>query len=201
MTRRLSVFVRGSIAALALLSVLVAGCVERQQTWKLANTYGLLPSLQFTMTQGDGRTVHAEDFRGKVTLLFFGYTHCPDVCPTTLAILARAIKSLGPDADRVRVLFVTVDPKRDTAGALMHYTQLFGPEFVGLRGDANQLQQLTKRYRVTYSLGAPDASGDYDVTHSSAIFVFDSIGEAVLVGNESNSVQDFVHDLKQLLAD
>jgi protein SCO1/2 len=198
--RRFSMFVRAAIAALALLSALVAGCGYRQQTWQLANAHGLLPALQFTLTQGDGRTVRAEEFRGKVTLLYFGYTHCPDECPTTLATLARAIKPLGVDADRIRVLFVTVDPKRDTAEALKQYTRLFGPEFVGLRGDAQQLQQLTRRYRVSYGLGPPDASGDYEVTHSNVIYVFDGAGDAVLVGSEADGVQAFVHDLKQLLA-
>lgn len=198
--RRFAPFVRAAIAALALLSALVAGCGYRQQTWQLANTHGLLPALQFTLTQSDGRTVHAEDFRGKTTVLFFGYTHCPDECPTTLATLARAMKSLGPDADRVRVLFVTVDPARDTTEALMQYTRLFGPEFVGLRGDPQQLQLLTRRYRVSYGLGPPDVRGDYEVTHSNAIFVFDGAGDAVLVGSEADGVQAFVHDLKQLLA-
>ena len=198
--RRFNIFVRAPIAALALLSAFVAGCGDRQQSWQLASAHGLLPALQFTLTQSDGRTVRAEDFRGKVTLLFFGYAHCPDECPTTLATLARAISSLGPDADRVRVLFVTVDPARDTTDALMQYTRLFGPEFVGLRGDPKQLQLLTRRYRVSYGLGPPDASGEYEVTHSNAIFVFDSAGNAVLVGSEANGVQAFVHDLKQLLA-
>ena len=198
--RRFSIFVRAAIAALALLSALVAGCGDRQQTWQLASAHGLLPALQFTLTQGDGRTVRAEDFRGKVTLLYFGYTHCPDECPTTLATLARAIKPLGPDAERVRVLFVTVDPKRDTAEVLKQYAHLFGPEFVGLRGNAQQLQQLTRRYRVSYGLGPPDASGDYEVTHSNVIYVFDGAGDAVLVGSEADGVQAFVHDLKQLLA-
>jgi protein SCO1/2 len=183
-----------------LLSALTAGCGDRQQPWQLASTHGLLPSLEFTLTQGDGRTVRAVDFRGKVTLLFFGYTHCPDECPTTLATLARAIKSLGPDADRVRVVFITVDPGRDTAEALVQYARLFGPEFVGLRGDTQQLQRLTRRYRVSYGLGTPDASGEYEVTHSNAIFVFDGTGDAILVGSEADGVQAFIHDLKQLLA-
>lgn len=192
--------VRASIAALALLGALVAGCGDRQQAWQLAGAHGLLPALQFTLTQGDGRTLRAADFRGKVTLLYFGYTHCPDECPTTLATLARAIKPLGPEADRVRVLFVTVDPKRDTAEILKRYTRLFGPEFVGLRGDARQLQQLTRRYRVSYGMGPEDASGDYEVPHSNVIYVFDSEGHAVLVGSDADGVQAFTHDLKRLLA-
>lgn len=197
--RRPGTLVRALIAALALLGTLVAGCADRDRTWQLASAHGLLPALQFTLTQGDGRTVRAADFRGKVTLLYFGYTHCPDECPTSLATLARAITPLGPQADRVRVLFVTVDPKRDSAEALKQYARLFGPEFVGLRGDTKQLQQLTRRYRVSYGMGPEDANGDYEVPHSNIIYVFDSEGHAVLVGSDEDGVQAFTHDLKQLL--
>jgi len=121
------------------------------------------------------------------------------VCPTTLADLSRAVSKLGASASKVRVLFVTVDPKRDTQQILESYTQAFGPEFVGLRTSDPELRRLTKRYRVTYSLGTPDARGDYEVTHSSAVFIFDGTGRARLLADSGDSAAAISHDLQQLI--
>ncbi len=108
-----------------------------------------------------------------MVLLYFGYTHCPDVCPTTLSLLSHAVTALGTDAGQVRILFVSVDPARDTLAQLKTYAAAFGPEVVGLRGSEAELKALTKRYRVSYGYGKPDARGDYEVSHSSAVYVFD----------------------------
>ena len=113
---------------------------------------GTFPTLGFTMTRAtDGKEVNAADYKGKVALLYFGYTFCPDVCPTTLLNLTMVLKKLGPLADDVRVLFVTVDPNRDTLDVLKQYTHAFAPQTVGLRGTADQLAELAKRYRVAES--------------------------------------------------
>ncbi|MGA7800112.1 MAG: SCO family protein [Gammaproteobacteria bacterium] len=165
------------------------------------NVSGLLPSLTFTLTDSaNGRVVHANAFRSRIVLLYFGYTHCPDVCPTTLAELSRAVRELGPAADQVRILFVTVDPRRDSLSVLKEYAKAFGPQVVGLRGDRSELVALTKRYRVSYGYGKPDANGNYTVSHSSAVYVFDRQGDARLLGKPTNHLADYAHDLKELVA-
>ncbi len=189
-----------AITAIAVLPVVaLAGCGSEKPQWALKDISGLMPPLQFTLTGESARTVRADDFQGKVTLLFFGYTNCPDVCPTTLTTLSRSLDELGPEAKEVRVLFVTVDPERDTVEALRKYTDFFGSEFVGLRGDEKQLQALAKRYRVAYSRGEPDANGDYPVTHSSAVFIFDREGQARLLAKASDGAEEIAEDLKRLL--
>jgi protein SCO1/2 len=131
-------------------------------------------------------------------LLYFGYTQCPDVCPTTLATLARALHELGPAASQVRVLFVSVDPARDTASVLKRYVANFGPQFVGLRGSDAALTALAKRYRVAYSRGTPDANGFYPVSHSSAVFVFQKGGAVRLLAREDDKATTIAADLRQL---
>lgn len=157
----------------------LAGCgTGTPPAGQLKDITGMMPELEFDMTSQTGTKVTAQDFRGAPVLLYFGYTSCPDVCPTTLATLRAALADLGDRGRHVHVLFVTVDPGRDTTMKLATYLGYFGPQFVGLSGDDDSLKQLTKRYRVGYSRGKPDANGNYEVTHSSAVFVFDGKGEA-----------------------
>jgi protein SCO1/2 len=186
------------IASIALLASLAA--CSRQEPWTLDNITGLMPSLKFSLMNDAGQPVNAFDYRGKLVLLYFGYTHCPDVCPTTLATLARAIRDLGPDAARIRVLFVTVDPARDTAQVLKRYVAAFGPQFIGLRGDDDALESAAKRYRVAYSRERPDAQGDYTVAHSSAVFIFDGNGKPRLLATGSETSAAITQDLRRLLA-
>lgn len=181
------------------LCLLLVGCWEGDD-WQTKDIAGLMPPLRFTLTQDSGTEVQATDFRGYITLLYFGYTHCPDVCPTTLAKLNAAIARLAPARD-VRVLFVSVDPKRDGLDRLRTYTAAFGPQFVGLRGNDEALSELTKRYRITYGYGKPDDDGDYEVSHSSAVFVFDRAGEARLMVRSSDGVDAIAADLKRLDAE
>ena len=182
---------------LCVLSLALAACGG--QKWETHNITGLMPDLKFTLTDTRGRTVHAGDFAGKINLLYFGYTNCPDVCPLTLAGIARTLHDLGPSASRVRVLFVSVDPKRDSPKVLHRYAKAFGPQFIGLTGTQAELQALSKRYRVSYSYGKPDAHGDYVVNHSAAIFVFDEKGHARLIMNHTYSSKAMAHDLRQVL--
>jgi protein SCO1/2 len=150
--------------------------------WNSTEISGALPPLEFKLTRAsDGKTVTAADFKGKIVLLYFGYTMCPDACPTTLLNLSEMLKPLGKQADDVRILFVTVDPNRDTLPVLKQYTEAFGPQVVGLRGTPDELATLAKRYRVAYSV-EPAANGhDTEVTHSSALYVFDRQGEVKLL--------------------
>jgi protein SCO1/2 len=150
--------------------------------WNSTDISGAFPSLNFTMTRAsDGKTVTAADYRGKVALLYFGYTFCPDVCPTTLFNVADMLKTLGKEAGDVRVLFVTVDPNRDTLPVLKRYTEAFAPQIVGLRGTPDQLATLAKRYRVAYSVTPASPDHAYEVTHSAAVYVFDRNGNIKLL--------------------
>ncbi|HEX5183906.1 MAG TPA: SCO family protein [Allosphingosinicella sp.] len=159
----------------------LGGC-RRQESWHSTDISGAVPDLQLAMVRAnDGRHVNAADYRGKVVLLYFGYTFCPDVCPLTLSNVARVLKRLGPPADGVRVLFVTVDPGRDVPDVLKQYVAAFDPHVDGLRGDPNQLAALARRYRVAYSVDPHGAGGRYEVTHSSIIYAFDGTGRARLM--------------------
>lgn len=184
-------------ALFALLSL--AGCGHSSRPWGLPDITGHMPDLKFTLTDDNGQQVTQAAFAGKVDLLYFGYTHCPDVCPTTLADLGKVLRQLGPAAAQVRVLFVSVDPARDTPAVLKSYVNAFGPWFVGLSGSQAQLQALTKRYRVAYRLGKPDAQGNYTVYHSSAVFIFDRQGKARLLTDLDDKPDVIATDLKRLL--
>lgn len=154
--------------------LLLAGC-HHDLSPQDVSVRGLVPSLAFTMTDvATGKTVTAADFKGSVTLLYFGYTNCPDVCPATLYNLDRIEKRMGPDAAKVKILFVTVDPDRDTPAALAQYVALFGGNVTGLHGTADQLFELARRYRVVFSV---DKTPNYTVTHSAAVYVFNAKGE------------------------
>ncbi|MGH7014314.1 MAG: SCO family protein [Stellaceae bacterium] len=162
-------------------AVLLAGCNDDSQ-WHAMNIAGSTPALAFTMTRAaDGKTVTQADYRGEIVLLYFGYTYCPDICPTTLANVAEILKRLGPEAMHIRVLFVTVDPNRDTLPVLAQYVKDFAPEIDGLRGTPDQLAALARRYRVVYSVEPTTKDHPYEVTHSSAIYVFDGSGAARLL--------------------
>ena len=166
----------GSAVALPL-----AGC-DSSTKWHEENVSGSLPPLSFTMTDAmNDKPVTAADFRGKVVLLYFGYTLCPDFCPTTLSNLATVLQNLGKQADEVRILFVTVDPNRDTLPVLKRYAGLFAPQVVGLRGTPDQLASLARRYRVAYSVTPAHDGHPYEVTHSAVVYVFDQHGEARLL--------------------
>jgi protein SCO1 len=160
---------------------LLAGCGDGRK-WHAIDVSGSLPPLSLTMTRADdGKRVSAADYRGKIVLLYFGYTQCPDECPTTLANLARILHRLGRQARAVRVLFVTVDPKRDTAPVLSAYVRNFAPQIEGLRGTPDELAALARRYRVVYSVTPATPGHPYEVTHSAGIYVFDRRGAARLI--------------------
>jgi protein SCO1/2 len=148
---------------------------------------GLVPDFDVRMTDVQtGKIVTESDFAGKTVLLYFGYTNCPDVCPATLYNLDRIFKQMGPRASNIVVLFVTVDPDRDTAPVLAQYTGLFGANVVGLRGDADQLYGLARRYRVVFSV---TKAPKYAVTHSAAVYVFDGQGkpEFIIAGLDTDA--------------
>lgn len=149
------------------------------QKGPLTDIRGIMPDLGFAMTRAnDDRDVTANDYRGRIALLYFGYTNCPDICPTTLGDLSAALQRLGVRAGRVRVLFVTVDPARDNLPALKLYANAFGPEFDGLRGSADAVARLARRFRVLYRVTPATPGHPYEVMHSDSVFFFDRNGRA-----------------------
>src|SRR6516225_2251421 len=187
---RCSHFADGSVNlsrrnALLIGAALATGVVAaplQARAWHSTDISSALPEVSFAMTRAsDGKEVSGADYKGKVTLLYFGYTFCPDICPTTLLNLTMVLKKLGRLADDVRVLFVTVDPNRDTLQTLKQYTSAFAPQIDGLRGTADQLAELAKRYRVAYSVKPETRDHPYEVTHSSAVYVFDRSGQVRLL--------------------
>lgn len=131
--------------------------------------------------------------------MFFGYTHCPDVCPMTMSRLAGALHNLGNGAASVRILFISVDPKRDTPALAGTYARAFSPKAIGATGTAREIETLARRYRVAYQAQPADADGNYEVMHSKAVYVFDREGRAQLLISDSASPQSIVHDLRQLV--
>ena len=192
---------RGLAAAVpALLAVFVlAGCGSGAPTFKGSDVTGTTYGRDFALTAADGKPRTLADFRGKVVVLFFGYTQCPDVCPTTLAELAEVMKELGSDAERVQVLFVTVDPERDTADLLGKYVPAFNPSFLGLYGDADATARTAKEFRVFYQKQPGTTPGTYTMDHSAGTFVFDPQGRLRVYVSYGQGPDVFVHDIRELL--
>ncbi len=182
-----------------LCTALLAGCGDKSQHWSLTDVQGHLPDLHFSLTSDLGHPVSAADYRGEVVLVYFGYTHCPDVCPATMARLGAAIQQLGAGADHVRILFISVDPARDTPALLHSYVTAFGRHAVGLTGTPAQIEDLAKRYRVAYQPAASVPNGNYEVSHSPAVYIFDQDGHARLLAAPDDPVEAIVHDVRQLV--
>ena len=183
----------------AICAALLAACSHAPPPWQLNDVRGHLPDLQFDLTSDTGKPATAADFRGKYVLLYFGYTHCPDVCPLTLVHLHLAMQKLGPKADKVRILFVSVDPARDTPQVLHQYVTAFDPRVVGLTGSPDRIAAMAKRYRAAFNRNSAQPDGGYEVSHSSAIYIFDRRGRARLLGTSTDPAEEITHDLKLLI--
>jgi protein SCO1/2 len=187
----------GKFAAGLLLALALSACGQSAPPTDMTDIKGIMPALSLSMTRAnDGKPVSARDYRGKIAVLYFGYTHCPDVCPMTLSNLSLALHTLGDDAKKVRVLFVSVDPGRDTLPVLKSYVEAFAPEVDGLRGSANRIADLARRYRIAYSV-TPGA--DYEVTHSNSVFFFDGEGRARFVTMHTDDQGALVKTLRYLI--
>ena len=180
-----------------LLLLALAACGRGEMRPGVTDISGVMPNLKFTMMRAnDGTAVTQESYRGKVILLYFGYTHCPDVCPATLSNLANALKALGPRAEDVRVLFVSVDPARDNLAALKDYANAFAPQIDGLRGSDNEIAKLAQRYRVLYSV-KQTPQGE-EVMHSDSVFIFDRAGKAREVMTDTSDEKAIAADISSL---
>lgn len=178
-----------------LAALLLAGCdgPKFKSTDITGAPYG--KALELADTQG--RVRHLEDFRGKALVLFFGFTRCPDICPTTLAEIAGAVKTLGADSDRVQMLFVTLDPERDTGPALADYVRAFDPRIVALRGDEAATLRVAKDFKIYYE---KRKQGDtYTIDHSAQAYVLDGQGRLRLLVRHDRIGQDLAPDLRSLL--
>jgi protein SCO1/2 len=153
----------------------------------------------FALTDHLGRSRSMRDFRGKVVALFFGYTHCPDVCPTTMSDLAKSLKLLGDRRANVQVLFVTLDPARDTQQVLAQYVPSFDPTFIGLRGDAAALERVEQGYKVFARKQPSAGKSGYTIDHSTGVYVFDPQGMLRLYLNYGQKPADIAHDIGALL--
>ena len=156
----------------------------------------------FHLEDQNGKPVTDQDMKGRPFLVFFGFTHCPDICPTTLFDVSQVLKKLGPDADRAGALFITVDPARDTPKALHDYVGAFDSQHAeGLTGTDWQIESLAKRYRVAYQMEKRDPNGNYEVTHSSAVYVFDPQGHARLLATDHDTPDAIAQDLRRIVDD
>ena len=187
---------------LGLCLVFLTACYDPTQKWTLYDVSGHLPDLKFSLL-GEGNTVITHnDLKNKTVLMFFGYASCPDVCPTTMAQLTEVLEKLEDQAKDVRILFVSVDPHRDTPDMLQAYVNAFNKNAIGLTGSEKQVADLARRYRVAYQIEKPKPGDDakiYDVTHSRGVFLFDKNGRARLLASDTEKVDVVTQDLRQLL--
>jgi protein SCO1/2 len=155
-------------------------------------------ALSLTDHTGAPRTL--ADWKGKAVVLFFGFTQCPDVCPTTLATMADVVRRLGPDGDRVQVLFVTLDPERDTQAVLAPYVTAFDPRFVGLYGDKDATAKAAREFKVFHQKVSGRTAESYTLDHTAASYVLDAQGRLRLYLRHTQTPEDVVTDLRTLLA-
>ena len=177
---------------------LVAACGREPAKFQLTDVTGVPFGKKLDLTDHNGQRRTLEDFKGKVVVLFFAFTHCPDACPTTLAELAGVARELGPDAKRMQVLVVTVDPERDTPDVLRQYVPSFNPAFLGLYGTAEETSATAKEFKV-YFQKQPQPGGSYTVDHSAGVFILDKAGRLRLFGQYGAGAKALVHDIRLLL--
>jgi protein SCO1/2 len=186
------------LAMLALVAGL-AGCTQKQ-SFRSTDITGADFGKGFTLTDHNGVPRTLPDFKGKVVVMFFGFTHCPDVCPTTLAAMKEAMKRLGADAERVQVLLVTVDPERDTPEVLKQYVTAFDPRFLGLTGDAQAIARTTREFKVIAQKNPGPDPQNYTMDHSAGTYLFDAQGRLRLFMGYGQGPDVLVHDVRALLA-
>jgi protein SCO1/2 len=151
----------------------------------------------FKLNDSDGKQRQLADFKGRFVLVFFGFTQCPDICPTALARAAAVKQKLGKDADQLQVIFISIDPERDTADLMRAYTQNFDPSFIGLRGTAEQTKQVADEFKVFYAKVATGSS--YTMDHSTLSYLFDTTGKIRLAMRHEHSADQFASDIRQLM--
>ena len=192
---------RPLLQILLLVAVLASltGCNPAQTSFKSTDITGAEFGKDFMLTDHHGQKRSLGDFRGKVVVIFFGFTHCPDVCPTTLAELASALKKLGSESEKVQVLLVTIDPERDTPALLAQYVTGFNPTFLALRGNADETARVAKEFKVIYQKVSGQKAQNYSMDHSAGSFIFDRDGRLRLYVGYGRGADVFAHDISALL--
>ena len=193
--------VQVGLGLLVLIGVVIAVTIfiPKTETFRGTSYDPPVPASEIVLTQGDGSSFRLSEKRGDIVLLFFGYTSCPDVCPTTLSEMKRVMANLGANAERVQVVFVTVDPKRDTPQKLKEYVSIFNPTFVGLSGSFEELEKIWNDYGVfREEEQLPNSATGYLVNHTARVYLIDRDGNLRLSYSYGTPTDDFVHDLKIL---
>lgn len=182
-----------------LLSLTLSACSRPPSAFKATDITGSKIGGDFALPDQNGNLRRSDEFRGKLLVVFFGFTNCPDVCPTTLSTLAQAMKALGPDSDAVQVIMITADPARDTQKVISQYVPSFDPRFIGLVPGEEALKQVASQFKVFINRNKPNESGYYTVDHTAASFVFDRGGRIRLFVPHDFSGNDWAADLRVLL--
>lgn len=187
------------VAACLALSLGLAACTNPAEKFINTDLTGLDYAKDFALTDQNGKARSLADFKGKAVVVFFGYTQCPDVCPTTMAEMAAVMKQLGALADQVQVLFVTVDPERDTQALLAAYVPNFDTRFLGLYGDKAATEKVAKDFKIFYQKVAGKTATSYTMDHTAGSYVFDREGRIRLFLRHGQGADPITHDLKILL--
>jgi protein SCO1/2 len=192
------IFLRTCCIAIFLMTL--TACSPKPEFKNIDITGGTAFGKDFSLLDPDGKVRTLADFKGKVVLMFFGYTQCPDVCPTTLTEMQQVMTLMGPQSDKVQVLFVTVDPERDTAAILKQYVPSFDPSFLGLRpADEAALEKVTKDFKIYYKKVPGASPGSYTMDHTAGSYAFDPQGRLRLYIKHAQGPETLAHDLKELL--
>ena len=178
---------------------LLAACTESRPQFSSIDLTGADYAKDFSLTDQNGQVRSLKDFAGKVVVVFFGYTQCPDVCPTTMTELAQVRKLLGPDGDKLQAVFVTVDPERDTPEVLKSYMAGFDPSFVALRGTPEQTAAMAKDFKVYFKKAPGKTPTSYSMDHSAASYVYDTKGRLRLYTRYGSGAQALASDIRLLL--
>jgi protein SCO1/2 len=198
--------IRAVCALLLCLTFALSGCGDGKPQFKSTDITGADYAKGFALTDHNGKKVTLGDYKGRVVSVFFGFTQCPDVCPTALAEMRQVVEKLGTDGPKLQVLFVTIDPERDTQALLAQYVPAFHPSFIGLYGDAQTTAAVAKDFKVFYQKVPGKTAGSYTMDHSAGTYVFDPLGRLRLFvrpapsGDSGSATDRLVADIRLLLA-
>jgi protein SCO1/2 len=188
---------------ITLIALSAFGIASGAQAGVIYDVSGHLPDLRFTLSAAGGKSFDSTSLKGKTVLLYFGYASCPDICPTTMAQLSEVVRAQGALADDVRIVFISVDPHRDTPDKLQAYVDAFDKHAIGLTGTEGQIADLAHRYRVAYQIEKPAPGApteNYDVMHSRGVYIFDKHGRVQLLAADGSSTAELAQKVGQLIS-